>query len=191
MTTPGGIPNFNLNITSSQVTAQPRKLQSVVSTTAAQDLRDLWGGSAWPRLPTNELDLMRDALEDPNYDPDAKETYKGLWRWEDGRVATPEEVKAAHPEQSLIEAAAEEMRKEIDREIMRELMASGASGLTIDELIEDLTSEHETEPEHYDPLPRDKVRSGKLVKVLNALELCPAPRWAKEAAKKIVDENLL
>lgn len=188
MTSPQ-IPNFQLNISSTPVTATPRKLKSKWSVSAAQDLRDLWGGPAWwPRLPTNELDLMRDALEDPNYDPNSKEPYKGLWRWEDGRVATPEEVKKAHSEQSLVEAAAEEMRAEIDKEILRELAAAGATSLTIEELMEDLAPK--PPPEHFDPLPHDKARSSRLVKILNALELSPVPRWAKESAKRIVDENL-
>lgn len=190
MTTPSGIPNFNLNIASAQVSATPRKMRAQWSTAAAQSLQDLWGGpSWWPRLPSNELDLMRDALEDPNYDPNSKEPYKGLWRWEDGRVATPEEVKKAHPEQSLIEAAAEEMKAEIDMEIMRDLAAAGSID---DGLFDEMLAEHKAkvEPETYEPLTRDKIRSGRLVKVLNALELSSAPRWAKEAAKQIVDKNL-
>jgi hypothetical protein len=190
MTTPGGIPNINLNITASQVTAKPRKMKTQWSQQAVNDFMSDWGASVYPRLPTNELDLMRDALEDPNYDPNTKEPYKGLWRWEDGRVATPEEVKKAHPEESLVEAAAREMRDEIDKEIMRELAAAGAlSDPDVDAIFEELAER--SEPEHHEPLSREKVRSGRLVKVLNALELSPAPRWAKEAAKRIVDENLV
>ena len=84
----------------------------------------MWGPS-FPRLPDNDLDIMRDALEDPNYDPSSPEPYKGLWRWEDGRVATPQEVEdALNPEGKIIREAANEMKKEIDNEIMKDLMSA-------------------------------------------------------------------
>lgn len=117
------IPDFNLNISTSKVVAKPRRLKAQWSASAADSLREMWGGRPrYPRLPDNELDLLRDALEDPNYDPDSHETYKGLWRWEDGRVATPEEVqRVLDPEGAMISSMADEIRKEIDREIMNTL----------------------------------------------------------------------
>ncbi len=46
------IPNIQINITSAQVTAKPRKLKTSWSQTAAQDLRDLWG-PVLPMRPDN------------------------------------------------------------------------------------------------------------------------------------------
>jgi hypothetical protein len=116
------LPNIKFNITSTPVVAKSRKLKMTWSQTAADDLRRLWG-PIWPRRPDNVLDVLKDALEDPDYDPDAEEDYKGRWRWEDGRVATPEEVKKAHSgsEVDLVATMADEMRAEVDREIMESL----------------------------------------------------------------------
>ena len=86
-----------------------------------------FGLPVWPRLPGNALDLLNDALEDPNYDPNSDTPYKGLWRWDDGRIATPEEVKRAHPELSLVEAMSAEMTAEIDREVVAMLATSVAN----------------------------------------------------------------
>ena len=36
--------------------------------------------------PNNPLDLILDAMEDPDYDPNSSEEYKGLWRWPDGSI---------------------------------------------------------------------------------------------------------
>jgi len=116
------LPEIDLQISSSPVRATSRKLKTSWSLEAADDLRSLWA-PIWPRRPDNILDVLRDALDDPDYDPDAEETYKGLWRWKDGRVATPEEVKKAHegPEHDLVKTMADDMAAEIDREIMRTL----------------------------------------------------------------------
>ena len=150
------IPGFDLSITSTPVVVKPRKLKMSWSNTAAQDLQDLWGGwDRWPRLPANDLDRVRDALEDPNYDPESNETYKGLWRWEDGRIATPDEVLASRPELSLLEKASVEMMAAVDREIIEELALG--------------------------PVPQ----SAHLVNILNTIELSPCPRWCKDAARKI------
>jgi hypothetical protein len=113
------LPEIDLQITSVPVQAPARKLSTTWSQTAADDLRSLWG-PFWPQRPNNALDILKDALEDPDYDPDAPEEYKGRWRWEDGRIATPEEIeKARHPESALVENMANEMTNEIDREILR------------------------------------------------------------------------
>jgi hypothetical protein len=118
------IPNFSLNITSTQVTAKPRALKSQWSQAAAQDLRDLWGEPV-PSRPDNALDLLNDALSDPDYDPLHPETYKGRYRWSDGRIATPEEVKKALSGSTagLVATMADEMKAEIDQEIMLSLAA--------------------------------------------------------------------
>jgi len=122
------IPPFNVNIQSTPVTAIPRKLKAKLKAKwgaeAADDLRSLWGISPISR-PDNTLDLLQDALEDPNYDPDAPEGYKGLWRWPDGRVATPEEIKEQGTStigSSLVETMADEIKAEIDQEILRDLV---------------------------------------------------------------------
>ncbi|MGD9726556.1 MAG: hypothetical protein AB7L09_01175 [Nitrospira sp.] len=153
-------PNIPIQITSLPVVAQPRKLQSTWSRQAVDDFLNDFGLSRYPRLPDNDLDRMRDALEDPNYDPN-DENYKGLWRWQDGRIATPSEVRAAHPESGLVEAMANEMASEIDREIMSLLKA-----------------------------PRPPAAHRGLVKVLNAVELSSTPRWCKDAARSIIVRNL-
>jgi hypothetical protein len=114
------LPEIELNIRSEPVTAKPRKLKME------------WSLGPSIKRPDNVLDLMKDALEDPDYSPESAEPYKGLWRWADGRVATPEEVKqelandfrsmfGTGLEKDLIQAAADEMRAEIDREIMESL----------------------------------------------------------------------
>ena len=167
------IPDFNFQITSTAVTAQPHKLKAQWSLQAAQDLRDLWDGSRWPRLPSNDLDRMRDALEDPNYDSNSPEPYEGLWRWEDGRIATPDEVEAAHPMQSIVEAATEEIKAGIDREIMRELTSPTITFNTDDDLA------------------CIGSPSAASVRMLNAVELSPCPRWTKDAARAILKQHLL
>jgi len=103
--------------------AKSRKLKTTWSQEAADDLRGLWGRSVWPRRPDNALDVLKDALEDPDYDPNATDDYKGIWRHSDGRIATPEEVRKASQgsEANLVESMADEMRAEIDREIMASL----------------------------------------------------------------------
>ena len=115
------IPNIPLNISVSEIRAKPRTLRMEWSTAAAQDL---WGVPF--NRPTNPLDLLKDALDDPDYDPDAAEPYEGLYRWPDGRVATPEELKKhlRTPEAKLAESMADEMTAEIDREILRDLRAA-------------------------------------------------------------------
>jgi len=120
---PSSLPNIQLNITSTQVTAKPRKLKTTWSQTAAQDLRDLWGDPG-PTRPDNALDLLNDALDDPDYDPSKAEEYKGRYRWPDGRIATPEEVKKAFQGSTagLVSSMADEMKAEIDREIMNSLL---------------------------------------------------------------------
>lgn len=100
--------NFDPNA----ITAAPRKLKANWTLEAANELRDLWGG---PRFPDNALDLLNDALDDPNYDPE--EPYVGLPRWSDGRIATKEEVDAHNP----VAKMAQEMCAEIDAEILKEL----------------------------------------------------------------------
>jgi len=116
------IPNIQLNITSTSVVAKPRKLKTTWSTAASQDLRDLWPAPG-PYRPDNALDLLNDALDDPGYDPSKAEEYKGRYRWPDGRIATPEEVKKALQGSTagLVESMADEMTAEIDAEIMRKL----------------------------------------------------------------------
>lgn len=116
------MPNIKLNITSTDVTAKSRKLKTTWSQMAADDLRGSWF-PIWPRRPDNALDVLRDALDDPDYDPNAEESYKGLWRWADGRVATPEEVKTAYhgSEAELVKTMADEMTAEIDRQIVASL----------------------------------------------------------------------
>ncbi len=78
----------------------------------------MWGWKETPQRPDNALDLLNDALEDPDYDSGSPEAYEGLWRWPDGRLATPEEVEEAFgPEASIVRSMASEMTEEIDREI--------------------------------------------------------------------------
>jgi len=125
----------------------------------------------WPRQPDNALDLLKDAMEDPTYDPDAVEPYKGLWRHENGRIATPEEVKRAHPESRLVESMAEEMKAEIDEEIMREL----AAGIVFNPSIVG---------------PVDPSPAAIPVEIQNAIELAPVPRWMKDAAIKVWTDGL-
>lgn len=117
------LPNIPLNITSTTVTAKPRKLKATWSSSAAQDLRELWDPPG-PARPDNALDLLNDALDDPDYDPSKAEEYKGRYRWPDGRIATPEEVKKALQGSTagLVETMADEMKAEIDREIMKSLL---------------------------------------------------------------------
>lgn len=114
------LPEISLQITSEPVVARPRKLATRWSAGTADDFLDFFGYKAYPRLPDNDLDRLRDALEDPNYDP-TKGNYEGLWRWEDGRVATPEEVKAARPDVSLVKIMSDELADEVDREILNSL----------------------------------------------------------------------
>ena len=116
------IPQIDLKITSMPVTANSRRLTMTWSQSSVDDMRSVWG-PFWPRRPDNPLDLLRDALDDLNYDPDTEEAYKGLWRWQDGRLATPAEVKAAtaSPEQVMVNMVADNMTAEIDREILRSL----------------------------------------------------------------------
>lgn len=117
------LPKIDLNIQSTPISAKSRKLKFGWSQEAADDLRDLWGLPR-PRLPSNALDLLNDSLEDPNFDPNSPEPYKGLYRWPDGRVATPEEIKEAFesaPESALVEKMAIEITAEIDREILKDL----------------------------------------------------------------------
>jgi len=154
------VPEFDFNITCVPVQAQPKFLKSNWSQGAVQDFMSAFGLSLWPRLPDNALNLLNDALEDPSYDPNSPDTYKGLWRWDDGRVATPEEVAKAHPESSLVERMADEMKAEIDKEIMR-----------------DLTSAPE-------------VQTQTLVGLLNVVECSPVDRQFKDAARKILIDNL-
>lgn len=173
---PAGIPNIQLNITSVPVTAKPRRLKSQWSKQAVDDFLSDWGTPVWPRLPDNVLDIVKDALEDPNYDPDSPEPYKGLWRWEDGRIATPEEVKKAHPEVSLVERMADEMKSEIDREIAKELLAFA---------LKTSTSRH---PELADQItePESELPTW----LANTIELTPAGRAVKDAAAAIWADGL-
>lgn len=110
-----------INITSQSIVAQPRSMKAVWSTQAADDLRALWGPLG-PLQPTNALDLLYDSQVDPDYDPDAAGDYKGLFRWPDGRIATPEEIKTAYgATESLVASMADEIKAEIDREVMSAL----------------------------------------------------------------------
>ena len=106
------LPDFE--ITAHTVSAQPRKLKATWSTDAAQDLKDLWGIRDLPALPTCPLDILRDAYEDPDYDPNNHEEYKGLYRFKDGRKATPEEIKKVFP-------WADKFQREVDSEIDKAL----------------------------------------------------------------------
>lgn len=99
-----------------QVTYASRKLAA--SWTMPTDFSD-WQLPSGPQYPDNPVDIINDALDDPNYDPE--KPYIGLPRWPDGRVATEEEVQAHNP---IISMAAE-MRKEIDAEIMEDLRNAG------------------------------------------------------------------
>ena len=175
------IPEIDFQITSAPVQAQSRKMTMTWSQTAADDLRNLWGAKRYPRRPDNALDVLKDALEDPNYDPDSETPYKGLWRYEDGRIATPEEVRAAHPEMSLVESMANEMSAEIDREIMAELSAANKkANAAIDSGIM-------FHPDIVGPAtPPLKIP----VEIRNAIELTPVPRDMKDAALKVLEEGM-
>lgn len=111
---PSPITPQNFTITSAPIRAVPRQLKAEWTMEAANELRDLWGG---PRYPDNALDLLRDALEDPNYDPNDDKNYAGLPRWSDGRIATEEEIRAHNP----VAQMAHEMCEEIDKEILADL----------------------------------------------------------------------
>lgn len=104
--------NMNFNITSAPVSATTRALKTSYSIEAAEELIDMWG----PKYPTNALDVLTDALDDPAYDPN--KPYYGRPRWSNGRLATPQEI-AEHGGTSydLVKSMAEEMCKEIDAEI--------------------------------------------------------------------------
>jgi hypothetical protein len=116
------IPNIPLNIISTPVVAKSRKLKMSWSLEAADDLRSAWRATSAPSRPDNALDLLNDALEDPNYDPNSSESYVGRYRWGDGTLATPEEIKKAFgAESSLVASMANEMSAEIDREILRSI----------------------------------------------------------------------
>lgn len=112
---------FEIQVT--QVTAAPRTIKSNWSIGAVNDLRDMYGLGG-PQYPDNALDILKDALDDPNYDPNGPD-YKGLPRWPDGRVATHEEYLRYHPEERLVESMAKEMADEIDREILESLKNIG------------------------------------------------------------------
>lgn len=167
------LPDFDLKIRSCQVGAKPRKLKMKWSQDAADDLRDLWGGNPL-RRPGNILDLLKDAMVDPDYDPD-DQTYKGLWRWPDGRVATSEEIeKYTGTEASIVGSMADEMAAEIDREIINTLKATNPVPPPPILFHERLGAE----------VPKPPVG------IYNAIELSPTPRWMKDAAHRIFGQNL-
>ena len=142
----------------------------VWSLEAADDLRNLWGPPG-PQLPSNALDILYDSLIDPNYNPTADEPYKGLYRWADGRLATPEETKVARaPGEALVAAMAGEIKAEIDREV-----AAATSSVL------------------YNPsVFSGKPPAAKLpVWLRNTIELTPAGRGIKDAAIQIWTEGLV
>jgi len=165
MTTPGqagSLPNIDLNITSQSVVAIPRKLKAAWTNAAIDDL-------VGPQRPTNVLDILNDALEDPNYDPSDKD-YKGRWRFSDGRLATPEQVKSWNSEGGLVASMAAEMTAEIDREIM------AALGLAASTPIADTLTD-----ELLPPLPST---------LESAISSTPVEKWCKDAARLIYARNL-
>jgi hypothetical protein len=158
------------SIGSVPVRAKARKLRAKWTQEAADDLRALWSIGRL-RRPSNALDLLNDALEDPDYDPDSPEPYRGRWRWPDGRIATPEEIEQeAHPERALVEAMAAEMRDEIDREILYGLKKSAQA---------DPFEPPVAAPKRV--LPRD---------ISDAIELTSAPAAVKAAFREALTENL-
>ena len=160
------LPNIQLNITSQAVVAKPRKLKVTWSLEAVDDF-------AGPVRPTNVLDLLNDALEDPNYDPSDK-AYKGRWRWRsDNRLATPEEIKQWNTESELVASMADEMTAEIDREIMATLAAA----------------------QPVTPIPKPIVDDGAFLAPIpipleQAIQATPAEQWCKDAARRIISKNL-
>jgi hypothetical protein len=161
------LPPINFNISTQSVVAKPRKLKMKWSLEAVDDL-------VGPTRPTNILDLLNDALSDPNYDPSDKD-YKGLWRWRsDGRLATPEEIGQWTTESQLVANIADEMTAEIDREVMAALGASAASRPpTAPPIVVD--------GQFLDPIPTHMEK---------VIAETPAEEWCKDAARRIISENL-
>lgn len=108
-----------LRIETQQVTYAPQTIKSNWSLSAANDLMEMMGVGG-PDYPDNALDILKDALDDPNYDPENL-NYKGLPRWPDGRVATHEEYLKYHSGEKLVASMAKEMADEIDREILESI----------------------------------------------------------------------
>lgn len=120
-----------------------------------------------PRRPDNILDLLQDAMEDPDYDPEDKD-YKGLWRWSDGRVATPGEVRKWDPDY-LVENMADEMAAEIDREILQTLLAAQQPApIIIDDVV----------------IPDPPLH------ILATIMATPVDRYFKDAARRIWGQGL-
>jgi hypothetical protein len=170
---PSAPPPLDLRITATSVSKQPRNRKMKWTQEAADDLRSLWGASPLAQ-PDNVLDLLKDAVVDPDYDPD-DQNYKGIWRWPDGRIATPEEVeKYTGVEESLVSSMAEEMAAEVDREITRELQAAAPVPPPPILFHERLGFEVPKPPVH----------------IYNAIELAPCSRWMKDVAHRIWGLNL-
>jgi len=99
------IPEISFNITSTPVSAAPRKLKTLWTSGAVDDLRSMWGGG--PMKPDNALDIFTEGLDDPQFDPNKPYTGKNT---------------AERTEGSLIDMLAKEMAAEIDKEILKDLM---------------------------------------------------------------------
>ena len=104
-----GLPEIDLNLKITEITAKPRKLKVKWSSEAAQNLSDMWGATTPQKAPLQDL---AEGLEAENFEEWHKE-------WKEKRRS---------PEDKLASAMADEMTAEIDREILETL--AGATGHT-------------------------------------------------------------
>ena len=95
-------PEQGFEISIQPVVAAPRKLKTLWTVEAADDLKSLWGHSA---KPDNALDLLSQGIDDPEFNPDVP--YRG---------------RRDHSD-DLVDAMAKEMTEEIDKEIIRSILA--------------------------------------------------------------------